>query len=193
MDRRRNYRCFTPPWFSVLHPTIQELNLLRLMPLTKQGDELVHAIGQGGRDEAEAGCVTVDQLRISTWMLECLLEVFLSPGHSSLKDSDTLHRTFDQNGVILSNRILMNHCNNLNLIVKGCRTDEVRYRVISVLILTLLKDSLLLRGETDIVEIYPAKIYTSFQIFSQTALQHTQRPFLLRDFFNGYFPTRNYN
>ena len=32
------------------------------MPLTKQGDELVHAVGQGGRDESEAGCVTVDQL-----------------------------------------------------------------------------------------------------------------------------------
>ena len=50
-----------------------------LMPLTKQGDELVHAVGQGGRDEAEAGCVTVDQVVISTGMLECLLEVFLSP------------------------------------------------------------------------------------------------------------------
>ena len=121
------------------------------MPLAKQGDELVHAVGQGGRDEAEAGCVTVDQLRISTGMLECLLEVFLSPGHSSLKDSDTLHCTFDQHGVILSDRVLMNHCNNLNLIVKGCRTDEVRYRIIAVLILTFLKDFLLLRGETDIV------------------------------------------
>ena len=31
-----------------------------LMPLTKQGDELVHAVGQGGRDEAETGCVTVN-------------------------------------------------------------------------------------------------------------------------------------
>ena len=30
-----------------------------LMPLTTQGDELVHAVGQGGRDESEAGCVTV--------------------------------------------------------------------------------------------------------------------------------------
>ena len=126
------------------------------MSLTEQGDELVHAVGQGSRDEAEAGCVTVDQLRISTGMLECLLEVFLSPGHSSLKDSDTLHRTFDQNGVILSNRVLMNHCNNLNLIVKGCSTDEVRYHIIAVLILTFLKDFLLLRGETDIVEICPS-------------------------------------
>ena len=44
------------------------------MPFTKQGDELVHTVGQGGRKEAEAGCVTVDQLRISTGMLECLLE-----------------------------------------------------------------------------------------------------------------------
>ena len=44
------------------------------MSLTEQGDELVHAVAQGGRDEAEAGCVTADQLRISTGMLECLLE-----------------------------------------------------------------------------------------------------------------------
>ena len=78
------------------------------MPLAKQGNELVHAVGQGGRDEAEAGCVTVDQLWIGTGMLERLLEVFLSPGHSSLKDSDTLHRTFDQHGVILSDWVLMN-------------------------------------------------------------------------------------
>ena len=84
-------------------------------------------------------------------MLECLLKVFLSPGHSSLKDSDTLHCTFDQHGVILSDRVLMNHCNNLNLIVKCSRTDEVQYRIIAVLILTFLKDFLLLRGETDIV------------------------------------------
>ena len=136
-----------------------------LMPLAKQGDELVHAVAQGGRDEAEAGCVTVDQLRISTGVLEGLLEVFLSPGHSSLKDSDTLHRTFDQHGVILSDWILMNHCNNLDLIVKGCRTDEVRYRVIAVLILTLLKDFLLLRGETDIVEICPSLTVISLHNF----------------------------
>ena len=126
------------------------------MPLTKQGDELVHAVGQGGRDESEAGCVTVDQLRISTRVLKGLLEVFLSPGHSRLKDSDTLHCTFDQHGIILSDRVLMNHCNNLNLIVKGCRTDEVRYRIIAVLILTFLKDFLLLRGETDVVKVGPS-------------------------------------
>ena len=126
------------------------------MPLTEQGDELVHAVAQGGRDEAEAGCVTVDQLRISTRVLKGLLEVFLSPGHSRLKDSDTLHCTFDQHGVILSDRVLMNHCNNLNLIVKCSCTDEVRYRVIAVLILTLLKDFLLLRGETDVVKVGPS-------------------------------------
>ena len=108
------------------------------------------------RPESKAGCLTVDQLRISTGMLECLLEVFLSPGHSSLKDSDTLHCTFDQHGVILSDRVLMNHCNNLNLIVKGCRTDEVRYRLIALRILTFLKDFLLLRGETDVVKVGPS-------------------------------------
>ena len=40
------------------------------MSLTKQGDELVHAVGQGGRDEAEAGCVTDDQLRGETDIVE---------------------------------------------------------------------------------------------------------------------------
>ena len=51
-------------------------SIIFLMPLTKQSDELVHAVAQGGRDEAEAGCVTVDQLWISTGVLEGLLEVF---------------------------------------------------------------------------------------------------------------------
>ena len=44
------------------------------MSLTKQGNEFVHAVGQSGRDESEAGCVTVDQVVICTGMLECLLE-----------------------------------------------------------------------------------------------------------------------
>ena len=47
------------------------------MPLTKQSNELVHAVGQGGRDEAEAGCVTVDQVRVSARSFNCLLEVTL--------------------------------------------------------------------------------------------------------------------
>ena len=98
-------------------------------------------------------------------MLECLLEVFLSPGHSSLKDSDTLHCTFDQHGVILSDRVLMNHCNNLNLIVKCSCTDEVRYRVIAVLLLTLLKDFLLLRGEeADLVSLISKQKIVSIEL-----------------------------
>ena len=121
------------------------------MSLTKQGDELVHAVGQGCRDETEAGCVTVDQVGVSARAFKCLLEVTLRPIHSKLKGANAVHRTFDQDCVILSDWVLMNHCNNLNLIVKCCCTDEVRYRVIAVLILTFLKDFLLLRGETDIV------------------------------------------
>ena len=135
------------------------------MPLAKQGNELVHAVGQGCRDETEAGCVAVDQVRVSARAFKCLLEVFLSPGHSSLKDSDTLHCTFDQHGVILSDRLLIYLGNDLDLIIKGCVTDEVRYRLIAILLLTLLKDSLLLRGETDIVEICPSLTVISLHNF----------------------------
>ena len=56
--------------------------------LTKQGDELVHAVGQGCRDEAEAGCVTVDQVRVSARAFKCLLEVTLHPIHSKLKGAN---------------------------------------------------------------------------------------------------------
>ena len=135
------------------------------MPLTKQGDELVHAVGQGCRDETEAGCVTVDQVGVSARAFKCLLEVTLRPIHSKLKGANAVQRTFDQHGVILSDRVLMNHCNNLNLIVKCSCTDEVRYRVIAVLILTFLKDFLLLRGETDIVEICPSLTVISLHNF----------------------------
>ena len=69
--------------------------LLRLMPLTKQGDELVHAVGQGCRDETEAGCVTVDQVGVSARAFKCLLEVTLRPIHSKLKGANAVHRTFD--------------------------------------------------------------------------------------------------
>ena len=126
------------------------------MPLAKQGNELVHAVGQGCRDETEAGCVTVDQVGVSARAFKCLLEVTLRPIHSKLKGANAVHRTFDEHGVILSDWVLMNHCNDLNLIIKGCVTDEVRYRLIAILLLTLLKDSLLLRGETDVVEISPS-------------------------------------
>ena len=123
------------------------------MPLTKQGNELVHAVGQGCRDETEAGCVAVDQVRVSARAFNCLLEVTLRLIHSKLKGANAVHRTFDEHGIILSDRLLIYLGNNLDLIVKGCVTDEVRYRMIAILLLTLLKDSLLLRGETDVVEI----------------------------------------
>ena len=125
------------------------------MPLTKQGDELVHAVGQGCRDETEAGCVTVDQVRVSARAFQCLLEVTLRPIHSKLKGANAVHRTFDEHGIILSVRLLINLGNNLDLIIKDCCTDEVRYRFIAVLLHTFLKDSILLQGETDVVEISP--------------------------------------
>ena len=63
------------------------------MPLAKQGNELVHAVGQGGRDETEAGCVTVDQVGVSARAFKCLLEVTLRPIHSKLKGANAVHRT----------------------------------------------------------------------------------------------------
>ena len=79
--------------------------LIGLMPLTKQGDELVHAVGQGCRDETEAGCVAVDQVRVSARAFKCLLEVTLRPIHSELKGANAVHRTFDEHGIILSDRL----------------------------------------------------------------------------------------
>ena len=89
--------------------------------------------------------MTVDQVRVSTRAFYCLLEVTLRPIHSKLKGAKAVHRTFDQHGVILSDRLLIYLGNDLNLIIKGCVTDKVRYRLIAILLLTLLKDSLLLR------------------------------------------------
>ena len=135
------------------------------MPIAKQGDELVHAVGQGGRDESEAGCVAVDQVRVSARAFKCLLEVTLRPIHSELECANVVHRTFDEHGIILSDRLLIYLGNDLNLIIKGCVTDEVRYRLIAILLLTLLKDFLLLRGETDIVEICPSLTVISLHNF----------------------------
>ena len=100
--------------------------------------------------------MTVDQVRVSTRAFNCLLEVTLRPIHSKLKGANAVHRTFDEHGIILSDRLLIYLGNDLNLIIKGYVTDEVRYRLIAILLLTLLKDSLLLRRETDVVEISPS-------------------------------------
>ena len=95
------------------------------MPLTKQGDELVHAVGQGCRDETEPRCVAVDQVRVSARAFNCLLEVTLRLIHSKLKGANAVHRTFDEHGIILSDRLLIYLGNDLNLILKGCGADEV--------------------------------------------------------------------
>ena len=100
--------------------------------------------------------MTVDQVRVSARAFKCLLVVTLRPIHSELKGANAVHRTFDEHGIILSDRLLIYLGNDLDLIIKGCVTDEVRYRLIAILLLALLKDSLLLRGETDVVEISPS-------------------------------------
>ena len=109
--------------------------------------------------------MTVDQVRVSARAFKCLLEVTLRPIHSKLKGANAVHRTFDEHGIILSDRLLIYLGNDLNLIIKGCVTDEVRYRLIAILLLTLLKDSLLLRRETDVVEISPSLTIISLHNF----------------------------
>lgn len=57
------------------------------MPLTKQGDELVHAVAQGSSDEAKAGCVTVDQAYISTGAFNYFLRAKNIMGITSIQTS----------------------------------------------------------------------------------------------------------
>lgn len=131
------------------------------MPLTKQGDELIHAVGQGCRDETEAGCVTVDQVRVSARAFNCLLEVTLRPIHSKLKGANAVHRTFDEHGIILSDRLLIYLGNDLDLIIKDCGADEVRYALKAELLPTLLEAFFLHSGETDVMKIYPSLVIIS--------------------------------
>lgn len=95
------------------------------MPLTKQGDELVHAVAQGGRDEAEAGCVTVDQLRICAREVKGFLKVGLSTQHSLIEKTDGLDHTFYQHGVILLYRTLQ-ACGLINREVNDSKFTLVR-------------------------------------------------------------------
>lgn len=69
--------------------------------------------------------MTVDQVRVSARAFNCLLEVTLRLIHSKLKGANAVHRTFDEHGIILSDRLLIYLGNDLNLIIKGCGADEV--------------------------------------------------------------------
>jgi hypothetical protein len=71
--------------------------------------------------------VAVDQVRVSARAFKCLLEVTLRPIHSKLKGANAVDRTFDEHGIILSDRLLIYLGNDLDLIIKGCVTDKVRY------------------------------------------------------------------
>lgn len=97
------------------------------MPLTKQGDELVHAVAEGGYDETEPICLRLDEFRVDTGTFDCFLEVFLSSKHPEVQGADALDRAFYQLGVVFPDRVLMNLGNDLDLIIKDCGADEVRY------------------------------------------------------------------
>ena len=123
------------------------------MPLTKQGDELVHAVTEGGRDKTEPIGLRFDEFWIDTGTFDCFLEVFLSSKHPEVQSADTFHRAFYQLGVVLPNGVLMNLGNNLDLIIKDCGADEVRYTLKAELLPPFLEVFLLYAGETNIVKI----------------------------------------
>lgn len=123
------------------------------MPLTKQGDELVHAVAEGGCDETEPIGLRFDELWVNTGAFDCFLEVILSPTHPEVQGADTFHRAFYQLGVVFPDWVLINLGNDLDVIIKDCGADEVRYALKAELLPTLLEVFLLHSGETNVVEI----------------------------------------
>ena len=131
------------------------------MPLTKQGDELVHAVAEGGCDEAEPIGLRLNEFWVDTGTFDCFLEFFLSSKHPAVQGADTFHRAFYQLGVVLPDRVLMNLGNDLDLIIKDCGADEVRYALKAELLPTLLEAFFLHSGETDVMKIYPSLVIIS--------------------------------
>ena len=134
---------------------------LHLMPLTKQGDELIHAVTEGGRDETEPIGLRFDEFWIDTGTFDCFLEVFLSSKHPEVQGADTFHRAFYQLGVVFPDGALINLGNDLDLIIKDCGADEVRYALKAKLLPTLLEAFFLHSGETDVMKISPSLVIIS--------------------------------
>ena len=61
------------------------------MPLTKQGDELVHAVTEGGCDEAEPVGLSFDEFRVDTGAFDCLFKVILGSAHPEVQGADAFH------------------------------------------------------------------------------------------------------
>ena len=97
-----------------------------------------------------------DELWVDTRAFDCFLEVFLSSKHPEVQGADALDRAFYQLGVVLPDRVLMNLGNDLDLIIKDCGTDEVRYTLKAELLPTLMEAFLLHTGETDVMKISPS-------------------------------------
>ena len=123
------------------------------MPLTKQGNELVHAVAEGGCDEAEPIGLRLDEFRVDTGTFDCFLEVILGSTHPEVEGTDALHRAFYQLGVVLPDRVLMNLGNDFDLIIKDRSADEFRYALKAEFLHTLLEVFLLHSRETNVVEI----------------------------------------
>ena len=123
------------------------------MSLTQQVNQLVHAVAEGSRDEAEPVGLGLDEFRVDTGAFDCLLEVVLGSAHSEVENTDALDRAFDQLGVVLPDRVLMNLGNDFDLIIKDCCADEVRYTLKAELLPPFLEIFLLHAGETNIVKI----------------------------------------
>lgn len=123
------------------------------MPLTKQGDEFVHAVAEGGSDEAEPVGLRFDEFRVDTGAFDCLLKVILGSAHPKVEGTDALDRAFYQLGVVFPDGALIDLGNDLDLIIKDCGADKFRYALKAVLLPTLLEFFLLYSRETNVVEI----------------------------------------
>ena len=131
------------------------------MPINKQVNQLIHAVAEGGCDEAEPVGLRFDELWVSTGAFDCFLEVILSPTHPAVQGADTFHRALYQLGVVFPDGVLMNLGNDLDLIIKDCGADEVRYALKAELLPTLLEAFFLHSGETDVMKIYPSLVIIS--------------------------------
>lgn len=102
-----------------------------------------------------------DEFRVDTGTFDCFLEVILGSTHPEVEGTDALDRAFYQLGVVFPDGVLINLSNDLDLIIKDCGADEVRYALKAELLPTLLEAFFLHSGETDVMKISPSLVIIS--------------------------------
>jgi hypothetical protein len=102
-----------------------------------------------------------DEFWVNTGAFDCFLEVILSPTHPEVQSADTFHRAFYQFGVVFPDRVLINLGNDLDLIIKDCGADEVRYTLKAELLPTLTEAFLLHTRETDVMKMVIISLHKS--------------------------------